>query len=69
MGKLESLIYGILDKKSVKTLVIILTILAFFGSLMMFPTQMVLAKMLPGKSDNTFSVYIDTPSGLSLIHI
>ena len=63
MNKLEGLIYSILDKKSKKTLVIVLTILAFFGSLMMFPTQMVLAKMLPGKSDNTFSVYIDTPSG------
>ena len=66
MGKLEGLIYSILDKKSTKTLVIVLTVLAFFGSLMMFPTQMVLAKMLPGKSDNTFSVYIDTPSGSSV---
>ncbi|MEA3456287.1 MAG: efflux RND transporter permease subunit, partial [Campylobacterota bacterium] len=66
MGKLESFIYSILDKKSTKALVITLTILAFFGSLMMFPTQMVLAKMLPGKSDNTFSVYIDTPTGSSV---
>ncbi len=63
MSKFENFIYNILDKKSKKTLVIVLTILAFFGSLMMFPTQMVLAKMLPGKSDNTFSVYIDTPAG------
>ncbi|OQX76781.1 MAG: hypothetical protein B6D54_03245, partial [Epsilonproteobacteria bacterium 4484_65] len=61
MGKLEGLIYNILDKKSKKTLVVVLTILAFFGSLMMFPTMMVLAKMLPGKSANTFSVYVDTP--------
>jgi len=66
MSKLEGLIYNILDKKSKKTLVIILTILAFFGSLMMFPTQMVLAKMLPGKSDNTFSIYVDTPTGSSI---
>ena len=66
MSKLEGLIYNILDKKSKKTLVIVLTILAFFGSLMMFPTQMVLAKMLPGKSDNTFSVYVDTPTGSSI---
>ena len=27
---------------------------------------MVLAKMLPGKSDNTFSIYIDTPTGSSI---
>jgi len=66
MSKLEGLIYNILDKKSKKTLVIVLTILAFFGSLMMFPTQMVLAKMLPGKSDNTFSIYVDTPAGSSI---
>jgi multidrug efflux pump subunit AcrB len=66
MSKLEGLIYSILDKKSKKILVIVLTILAFFGSLMMFPTQMVLAKMLPGKSDNTFSVYVDTPTGSSI---
>ena len=66
MSKLEGLIYNILDKKSKKTLVVVLTILAFFGSLMMFPTQMVLAKMLPGKSDNTFSVYVDTPTGSSI---
>jgi len=66
MANLESLIFNILDKKSKKTLVVVLTILAFFGSLMMFPTQMVLAKMLPGKSDNTFSIYVDTPSGSSI---
>jgi len=66
MSKLEGIIYSILDKKSKKTLVVILTILAFFGSLLMFPTMMVLAKMLPGKSANTFSVYVDTPTGSSI---
>jgi len=43
-----------------------LTALAFFLSLLMFPTKLVLAKMLPGKSDNTISVYVDTPSGSSV---
>jgi len=66
MGNLESLIYGILDSKLKKTLIILLTIVAFFASLMMFPTKLVLAKMLPGKSDNTFSVYVDTPTGSSI---
>ncbi len=66
MSKLEGLIYSILDKKSKKTLVVVLTSLAFFGSLLMFPTMMVLAKMLPGKSANTFSVYVDTPTGSSI---
>jgi len=66
MKNLESLIYGILDSKYKKKLVIILTAVAFFLSLMMFPTKMVLAKMLPGKSANTFSIYVDTPAGSAI---
>ena len=66
MGNLESFIYGILDNKAKKSLVIILTATAFVLSLLMFPTKLVLAKMLPGKSDNTFSIYIDTPTGSSI---
>lgn len=66
MKNLESLIYGILNSKTKKKLVIILTAAAFFLSLLMFPTKMVLAKMLPGKSANTFSIYVDTPSGSSI---
>jgi len=63
MKNLEKFIYGILDSKFKKRLIIILTASAFFLSLMMFPTKMVLAKMLPGKSANTFSIYVDTPAG------
>ena len=66
MKRLEKFVYTILDSKYKKSLVIILTALAFFLSLLMFPTKLVLAKMLPGKSDNTFSVYIDTPKGSSI---
>ena len=66
MKNLESFIYNILDSKMKKRLVIILTAAAFFLSLLMFPTKLVLAKMLPGKSDNTFSIYIDTPTGSSI---
>jgi len=66
MKGLERFIYNILGSKSKKTMVILWTAVAFFASLMMFPTKIVLAKMLPGKSDNTFSVYIDTPTGSSI---
>ncbi|MDM5272140.1 efflux RND transporter permease subunit [Sulfurovum sp. zt1-1] len=66
MKKLEEFIFGILEEKKKKKLVIVLTAVAFFVSLMMFPTKLVLAKMLPGKSDNTFSIYVDTPSGSSI---
>jgi len=66
MKNLESFIYNILNSKMKKKLVVILTASAFFLSLMMFPTKMVLAKMLPGKSANTFSIYVDTPAGSSI---
>jgi len=66
MKNLESFIYSILGDKKKKGLVIILTAAAFFLSLLMFPSKLVLAKMLPGKSDNTFSVYVDTPAGSSI---
>jgi multidrug efflux pump subunit AcrB len=66
MKNLESFIYNILDSKLKKRLVMFLTAAAFFLSLLMFPTKMVLAKMLPGKSANTFSVYVDTPAGSSI---
>ncbi|MEN8727368.1 MAG: efflux RND transporter permease subunit, partial [Sulfurovum sp.] len=66
MKNLESFIYGILDSKAKKRLVVVLTAAAFFLSLLMFPSKLVLAKMLPGKSDNTFSIYIDTPTGSSI---
>ena len=45
-------------------MVLLLTMVAFMGSIMMLgPVQLVKARMLPGKSDNTYSVYIDTPTG------
>ena len=66
MKNLESFIYAILDSKAKKKLVVVLTAAAFFLSLLMFPTKLVLAKMLPGKSDNTFSIYVDTPTGSSI---
>ena len=66
MKNLENFIYSILDSKIKKRLMIFATAAAFFLSLLMFPTKMVLAKMLPGKSDNTFSIYIDTPKGSSI---
>ncbi len=66
MKKLEHFIYGILNDTAKKKRVILLTAVAFALSLLMFPCKLVLAKMLPGKSDNTFSIYIDTPTGSSI---
>jgi len=66
MNKFENFVFGILDNPKKKKMVLVLTAVAFVLSLLMFPTKIVLAKMLPGKSDNTFSVYVDAPSGTSI---
>ena len=66
MKLFEKIIYSILNSKFKKFLVLFITLLAFVGSVMMLPTKIVLAKMLPGKSANTYSVYVDTPTGSSI---
>jgi len=66
MQKFENFIHNILKSKVKKTLVIVLTAAAFFATLLMFPAKGVLARMLPGKSANTYSIYIDTPTGSSI---
>ena len=66
MERLEKFIYWILTSKFRKTMVITLTIFAFFASLLMFPTGGVLARMLPGKSATTYSIYVDTPTASSI---
>ena len=63
---MEELIYRILNSKKKKRMVIIYIALAFFIAVMMIPTKIVMAKMLPGKSANTFSVYVDTATNSSL---
>ena len=66
MKRLEEFIYNILGSSSKQKMVLIITFLAFVASIMMFPTKLVLAKMLPNKSANTFSIYVDTPNGSSI---
>lgn len=67
MKRLESFIFSIINSRSKKLLVILITLIAFVASIMMFPTKLVLAKMLPGKSDNTISLYVDAPVGSSFV--
>jgi len=62
----EKLIYSILNSKIKKTIVFVLIFASLIGTIMMLPTKMVLAKMLPGKSANTYSIYVNTPTGSSV---
>ncbi len=66
MGKFERFLLSILQSRKKKWIVIALVMLSLMGAVAMIPTKLVLAKMLPGKSANTFSIYIDTPTGSSI---
>ena len=67
MQRFEKFIHALLHDSGKKRLVLLLTFVAFVLSVMMFPSKMVLAKMLPGKSTNTFSLYVDLPNGSSYL--
>ena len=63
---MEDFIYKIVTNKSKHTLIgfIVLGFLIF--SVAMIPTEILLAKMLPGKSANTFSIYVDTATNSTM---
>ena len=63
---MEKLIYAILSKKRNKFIVILLVLLSMIGAVMMLPSKLVLARMLPGKSANTFTIYVDTATDASV---
>ncbi len=66
MKWLENLIYNINGNGFKRLLVIALTLIALLLSMLMLPSKMVKARMLPGKSTNTYSIYVDTPTGSSI---
>ncbi|WP_456381151.1 efflux RND transporter permease subunit [Hydrogenimonas sp.] len=66
MKRFEKFVFDILSSGSKQWLVILLTLVALAGSVMMLPTKIVLAKMLPGKSANTYSIYVHTPTASSI---
>jgi len=63
---MEDYIYKIVSSKKNhrKVGLIVLGLLIF--AVMMIPTKIVLAKMLPGKSANTFTVYVDTATNSTI---
>ncbi len=63
---MEEMIYRGLHSPLQKWIILGGTVLAFIGSIMMIPTELVLAKMLPGKNNNTFTIYIDMAAGSSI---
>jgi len=66
LKKLENTLLSTLKDKTKKRWIVFGTFIAFTLSVLMIPTELVLAKMLPGKENNTFNIYIDLPLGSSI---
>ncbi len=63
---LERLIYSILESRFKKYMVYLVSLMLFAASIYTLPTELVKAKMLPGKDSDTFSIYVDLPKGKSV---
>jgi multidrug efflux pump subunit AcrB len=63
---LEKIIYHILGSFFWKSMILFITFVSLIGAIMMIPMELVLAKMLPGKNNDTFNIYIDLPNGSSI---
>jgi len=65
--KFELLVKKGLESKAQKRFFLLSTLVAFILSVMMlYPTEIVLAKMLPGKNNDTLTIYLDLPNGSSI---
>lgn len=63
---MEKIVYSIITSKRNKIIIISIVLLALFASVMMLPSKLVLARMLPAKSANTFTIYVDTATNASI---
>ncbi|MBU0721130.1 efflux RND transporter permease subunit [bacterium] len=65
--KFENAVLKGIQSSSQRKLILIATLVAFILSILMIaPTKMVLAKMLPGKNNDTFTVYVNLANGSSI---
>lgn len=64
--KFETYLFNLLSSPSKKKKVLWGTLIAFILAVALIPTELVLAKMLPGKNNDTYSIYIDLPNGSSI---
>jgi len=66
MIDMKKIVLNILSSKRNKWIVTMIVIGSMAGAVLMIPTKLVLAKMLPGKSANTFTIYVDTATDASI---
>ncbi|MBN2816117.1 MAG: efflux RND transporter permease subunit [Campylobacterales bacterium] len=66
-AKFEQLVLKGIQNPMQRKLILLGTLLAFILSVLMIaPTKMVLAKMLPGKNNDTFTIYVKLATGSSI---
>ena len=61
----NAVLVGVQSAKQRK-IILIGTLVALVFSIMLIPTKVVLAKMLPGKNNDTYNVYVKLPEGSSI---
>jgi len=66
MINLQERVYNIVKSKKKQRFVGFVVLFALIFAVAMIPTKIVLAKMLPGKSANTFSIYVDTATNSTI---
>ncbi|MBD3798677.1 efflux RND transporter permease subunit [Sulfuricurvum sp.] len=64
--KFENYLLTLLASPAKKKKVLWGTLIAFIVSVALIPSELVLAKMLPGKNNDTYNIYIDLPNGSSI---
>jgi multidrug efflux pump subunit AcrB len=65
--KFEKLVLTGIQSAAQRKIILIGTLIAFILSILMIaPTKMVLAKMLPGKNNDTFNIYVTLANGSSI---
>ena len=65
-AKFEQAVLAGIQSSSQRKFILLGTVLALILSVMMIPTEIVLAKMLPGKNNDTYNVYVKLPEGSSI---
>ena len=63
---MKNIVYKIISSARNKWIVTIIVLLSMAGAVMMIPTELVLVRMLPGKSANTMTIYVDTATNASI---
>jgi len=63
---MENFVYTIISNARNRWLITSLVMASMVGVIMMLPSKLVKVKMLPGKSTNTYTIYIDTATNASI---